>query len=256
MAAKMFILVVAGHWSPVSAQWFCCASKEIGLKPDDALTFGKAARNNYGDLHKATGWHCGAGLKLELSIGKSGLFSQVCNLDEWITKAETAPSIFEDLAGNIEKGSIYLATFMANNSIPNEADVKDSIHYYFKKLLTQISLFAANHRDLKLKQSSTQTSYLYAMARITAERRTNCESANLFLKVAKKVIGCKKKGEQSPTHVCEQLRHDKGVMKERYCEEWNGVKQKDCETALSRHTWFGQKIVYYLSESSSVSWGD
>jgi hypothetical protein len=252
MAATVFFLVVAGHWSPVSAATFCCATKDIGWN-DDALVFEEAVFDDVGGEGKDTEYHCGAGLKLQLSVAKSAFIHDNCDLDAWIDKALKDPKLLADFAGALKDAATYMLTLWDSPNKLNAAEVDAKVHYYFKKLLAQAAYFAKDFsRTLSggdLTQSPMQTSLLVGMAKVTAELRINCRYTSFFQQVVEKALRCKK-GPQYAATKCKQLWDKRQSVKAKYCAEWTKVDPTKCNEGLSRHKGLFEKMRYFFYKSN------
>jgi len=249
MTAKIFFLVVAGHWSPVSAATFCCATKVVGWD-DEALGFEEAVFDDVEDKE----YHCGYGLKLELSIAKSAVQHDECNLDDWVNRAENDPEALANIQKSFSEADKAIKTVFDTPNTLNKEKVEAKVHYYFKKLLAQAAYFAKDYsRTLSsgtgITQSSRQTNILFGMAKVTAELRINCKYTSFFLQVIEKVLRCKKEPQYTATK-CKQLWDKRQNVKAKYCTEWTEVDQKKCNEGMSRHKGIFEKIHYFTFRSA------
>lgn len=257
MAAKLFSLVVAGHWSPVSAATFCCATKVIGWNAG-ALHFEEATDNDV--KSKGTlGYHCGRGLPLHLSwltSGTSWAHSE-CNLTEWIESVQDQPKAFVDIGGLFNDIETTFRTMWDKPDETNRDTITGKIPYYYKKLQAQAAYFARDFTRGKgnIYQSSKQSALMFGMAKVTAVLRIKCKCHNKFdnNKVVQHLL-CSKDGQFSDTQ-CDQLSTKKEALRESYCDEWKAVigdkKVGGCLSALQRHENLCRKIGYWASTSAA-----
>jgi len=215
-AAKVVFLTFAGYWSPVFADVSCCAEKRIGWN-DGALKFGKV---HYQESHG--GYHCGAGLELDISAFGGGFFASRCDMDAWITKAATDRTIFADPASLVTKAYHSLNRVLEQPKDLNTTTkhFRDKTFYYFKKLLAQVAYFSKDYsfrknRNKGLNQGSEQTAILFQLATITAGIRLQCKPSCFLADAANALNG---NLNNQDNVLCETLKDQKQTRKQNYCE--------------------------------------